>query len=182
MSSEVETIKELQDYVKKLENPEILDKNFYTIVAPQSLRPDTDYKLTLTLHDSEDKLSVPCVAKISIRNEDDASKYNIDKEVTLDVNTTKELVIPIGDIPVNCNYKLVAEGLSGIMFKHEASLNIESKNYSIMIQTDKAMYKANDVVRFRVLVLNTKLCPAQLTKDTLNVYVTVCNIELAMIS
>lgn len=173
MSSEVETTKELQECVRNMESPEVLDKNFYTIVAPESFRPNTDFKLNLTLHDSENKLSEPCVAKISIRNEDDESKYNNEKEITLDVNTTKQLLLPIRDIPTDCNYKLVAEGVSGIKFKHEACLNIESKNYSIMIQTDKAMYKANDVVRFRVLVLNTKLGPAQLTKDVLNVFVTV---------
>lgn len=155
-----------------------LDKNFYTIVAPKTFRPNSNFDLTLTLHDSENVLSEPCVAKISIRDEDDENKHNNEQLVPLTVNTTKVLSIPIGDVPADANYKLVAECVSGLKFKHEASLNIESKNYALMIQTDKAMYKASDVVRFRVLVLDAQLRPAELGSTGLNVHITVCKLIL----
>lgn len=67
----------------------------------------------------------------------------------------------------------MAKGLSGIVFEHESQLSVESKNVSLFIQTDKAIYKPGETIRFRVLVLDRFLRPAEIKKDDLIVYITV---------
>lgn len=69
------------------------------------------------------------------------------------------------------NYKLIAEGQRGLNFSNEISLNLPTKNESVFIQTDKAMYKPGDKVRFRVLVLDSDTNPA--TVNNMNVFITV---------
>lgn len=69
------------------------------------------------------------------------------------------------------NYKLVAEGLSGLQFTNETSINLQAKLQSVFIQTDKAMYKPGDKLKFRVLVLDSDLVPA--TINRMNVFITV---------
>lgn len=69
------------------------------------------------------------------------------------------------------NYKFVAEGQTGVTFSNEISIDLPSKNQSVFIQTDKAMYKPGDKVKFRVLVLDSGTKPA--TVSNMNVFITV---------
>lgn len=69
------------------------------------------------------------------------------------------------------NYKLIAEGQGGLTFTNEISINLPTKNQSVFIQTDKAMYKPGDKVKFRVLVLDSDTKPA--TVNNMNVFITV---------
>lgn len=62
-------------------------------------------------------------------------------------------------------YKLVAEGLTGIVFKNETNINLNGKSFSTYIQTDKAIYKPGDTIRFRVLVLDANTKPAPIMGD-----------------
>lgn len=69
-------------------------------------------------------------------------------------------------------YKLVAEGTAGIIFKNETEINLNEKSFSVLVQTDKAIYKPGDTVRFRVLVLDPNMKPATI-KGALNIFITV---------
>lgn len=74
------------------------------------------------------------------------------------------------------NYKLIAESESPrLTFKREISINVPSKNQSVLIQTDKAMYKPGDTVKFRVLVLDSDTKPAIVTN--MNVFITVSRLD-----
>jgi CD109 antigen len=62
------------------------------------------------------------------------------------------------DLPKNesyYGYSVRVEGLSGIIFKEEASLGYNSAQTSVMIQTDKGIYKPGEKVRFRVIFTNS---------------------------
>lgn len=140
--------------------------SFYTIVAPQHIRPHLDYQVSLTLHDHPE----PATFRLSIQ---DGLKYKNEKEVTVNSNQTELVTLKIGDLDLSKGYKFVAEGISGLIFKNESSLKIESKNVSIFIQTDKAIYKPGETIKFRVLVLDHELKPASLKSDSLlNIYIT----------
>lgn len=94
-------------------------------------------------------------------------------ELTISGNRTEDLVLHFNDFKVNDNYKLEIEGVDGIIFKNESWLNVESKNVSIFIQTDKGIYKPGENIKFRILVLDFELKPVLLRKSALEVYVTV---------
>lgn len=78
------------------------------------------------------------------------------------------------------NYKLIAESQSGLTFTNEMSISLPSKSQSIFIQTDKAMYKPGDKVKFRVLVLDSNTNP--ITVTNMKVFITVSYYELVDIT
>lgn len=88
-------------------------------------------------------------------------------------NETKLIVLPIEELSVNGYIKFIAEGISGINFKNFTLLNVESKNYSIFIQTDKAIYKPSESIKFRILVLDFDLKPIELEEKWLKVFIMV---------
>lgn len=88
-------------------------------------------------------------------------------------NQTRLAVINLDAFAVNGNYKFAAEGVSGLVFKNATSVHVESKNCSLFIQSDKAIYKPGDVIKFRVLVLNFRLQPVELERGQLKVWITV---------
>lgn len=69
------------------------------------------------------------------------------------------------------NHKLIAEGQRGLAFTNEISINLPSKNQSVFIQTDKAMYKPGDKLKFRVIVLDSDTNPV--TVNDMTVFITV---------
>lgn len=71
---------------------------------------------------------------------------------------TKFGLFQLGSLPED-EYELVAEGKSGMVFRKKAALEYDDKFCSVLLQTDKAMYKPGDTVRFRVLVLDRNMKP-----------------------
>lgn len=139
---------------------------FYTIVAPENIRPQSDYRVSVSIHNQ----SEPVTIKLSIEDEVDTL---ITKDITLLSDETKLVVLRVEDLTVNNNVKFTAEGVSGIIFKNLTLLNVESKNCSIFIQTDKAIYKPGESIKFRILVLDFNLKPVELEDMVLKVFITV---------
>lgn len=145
-------------------------------MAPESIRPHSDYQISVTVHNQTEPVRV----KLSVR---DDKSYEKSTEVTVVNNQTRLAVIHLDAFAVNANYKFVAEGVEGLVFRNFSSLNVESKNCSIFIQSDKAIYKPSDVIKFRVLVLNFQLQPVELERGQLKVWITVLtNASLPFIS
>jgi CD109 antigen len=68
------------------------------------------------------------------------------------------------------DYKLDVKSLTGETFERSVDLDLNTKKFSVFVQTDKSIYKPGDKVQFRVLVLdsNTKPFPA----NDVKVYIT----------
>lgn len=112
----------------------------------------------------------PITIRLSIENEDDTIAT---KDVDIVSNKTKLVVLPIEELSVNGHIKFLAEGISGIIFKNFTLLNVESKNFSLFIQTDKAIYKPSESIKFRILVLDFDLKPVELDDEWLKVFMMV---------
>lgn len=56
-------------------------------------------------------------------------------------------------------YNLTAEGLTGIRFTNETQLHFDAKQFTVTVQSDKAIYKPQDIVHYRVLVMDANLKP-----------------------
>lgn len=113
----------------------------------------------------------PVTIRLSIVEDED--DIIITKDVDIVTNETKLVVLPIEELSVNGYIKFIAEGISGIIFKNFTLLNVESKNYSIFIQTDKAIYKPSESIKFRILVLDFDLKPIELEEKWLKVFMMV---------
>jgi CD109 antigen len=78
----------------------------------------------------------------------------------------------IGDVEKQTyNYKLHVESLDGIKFRETAALSMNSKDTSILIQTDKGMYKPSDRIQFRVIVVDSETKPVNLKNQTIELYI-----------
>lgn len=95
------------------------------------------------------------------------------KEITLSSDETKLVELPVEDLAVNNIFKFTAEGVAGMIFKNFTILNVESKNCSVFIQSDKAIYKPGETIKFRILVLDFNLKPFELEDIELKVFITV---------
>lgn len=113
----------------------------------------------------------PVTIRLSIVEDED--DIIITKDIDIVTNETKLVVLPIEELSVNGYIKFIAEGISGIIFKNFTLLNVESKNYSIFIQTDKAIYKPSESIKFRILVLDFDLKPIELEEKWLKVFMMV---------
>lgn len=103
--------------------------------------------------------------------EGDGKKYNNFRDVTIQPFTSQLIRFSTGYM-APAEYKINVEGLSGSDFHQQKTLEFQSKNMSIFVQSDKAIYKPGDLVRFRVLVLDMNMKPMP-SQYPINVYVTV---------
>lgn len=177
MEDQVEVIepvgKDVVEFIESEMNPPTEEKFYYTILAPKSFRPNSDFAFNLTIHDATCEFDEPIVIRVSIQDEDNDDGFEIHQDVTMTPNATELIKIPIGDISTNNNYKLVVKGIAGITLEREASLDLQMQTHSILIQTDKAIYKPKDCIRFRVLVLNSELKAATINNNELNIQIAV---------
>ncbi|XP_070508211.1 CD109 antigen-like [Chironomus tepperi] len=81
--------------------------------------------------------------------------YENIKSVTLKNNSLEKVDFDLKD-QVLGNYFLKVKNQT---FEQTTSLNLNTKKFSVYIQTDKAIYKPGEKVQFRVLVLNAETKP-----------------------
>lgn len=146
-----------------------VDKFYYTILAPKTFRANTDFTLNITIHDENGAINGPVVVRASIEDTNSQAEFKVHKDVTLKPNATEVVSIPIGKVPTDGNYKLIVKGISGIELEKESTLELQTKTYIILIQTDKAVYKPCDCIKFRVLALDSELKAAAVNKNELNI-------------
>lgn len=65
----------------------------------------------------------------------------------------------MSEVPTPQDYRLIVTDSDG--FKQSVIIHTIRKKYSVFIQTDKAIYKPNDKIQFRVLVLDAETKPYQ---------------------
>lgn len=128
----------------------------YTIVAPQNIRPHSNYNVSISVYNQTE----PVAMRVAIRSKE--AKYRNFQEVRILPNTTQTVSLRLGALNMYARHRLFVEALSGLKCLHNATLGIETKNVSIFVQTDKAIYKPEEEIHFRVLVLDAKLKPVVL--------------------
>lgn len=140
-------------------------EGFYSVVASNLLRPNSEY------HVSVNNLNIAETVRFRITlNNTDSGVPVASEDVSLGPGESRLVPFSIGDIP-QAEYGLTAEGLSGFIFRNETKITYQAKSFSVLVQTDKAIYKPGDTVRFRVLVLDPNTKPL-LKVDTIKVHIT----------
>lgn len=147
--------------------------SYYTIVASKSVRSNSDFTLNFTIHDAKCEFENEIIVRVSIEDENEAAGFKIHRDITMKSNGTEFVTIPVGELRIDHNYKLVVTGVSGIICKHEAGLELQKQAHAILIQTDKAIYKPKDCIKYRVLVVDSELKAATVNDKELSVRFTV---------
>lgn len=65
------------------------------------------------------------------------------------------------------DYKLSVTGLNSFQFSGEKKLSFVVKQFSIFVQTNKAIYKANDLIQFRLFAVNSQTLPYSVNGPTI---------------
>lgn len=149
------------------------EKFNYTILAPKNFRANTDYTFSLTMHDPSCKFDGIVLVRVSINDIEDETKFHIQRNVAMNPNITELVSLPVGDVPYGRAYEFVVKGISGTIMQHKERLHLQTEPHIISIQTDRAVYKPNDCIRFRVLVLDLELKAAPIEKNELKIDITV---------
>uniref|UniRef100_A0A0A1WMQ8 TEP1-F n=1 Tax=Zeugodacus cucurbitae TaxID=28588 RepID=A0A0A1WMQ8_ZEUCU len=123
----------------------------YTVVAPGTIHTNGKYNVVVALHQA----TVPATVRISLLG----PQYNDSKTVELQPYEVQNIGF---NVPVlrDGQYNIMAEGLSGVIFKNSTKLSHNVFQTHVKIQTDKGKYKPGDTVNFRVLFLDENLKPS----------------------
>ncbi|XP_037812884.1 pregnancy zone protein-like [Lucilia sericata] len=125
--------------------------DYYSINAPGVIQSNRKYSVLVALHEA----SGPCSIRITI----EGPSYNEFKDIELQPYESK-LIDFLPKKLLHGGHKLIADGLTGCSFKNESILNVRADfGPKIYIQTDKAIYKPQDVVNLRVLILDEHTRP-----------------------
>lgn len=115
--------------------------------------------MSISIHNQSEPIKV----RVAVKSKE--IKYKNVREIDIQPNSTRMVSLHFEQLNVFANHRLFVEGLSGLKFKHNASMSIETKNVSIFIESDKGMYKPGEAIKFRVLLLNWQLKPVELNTD-----------------
>lgn len=136
----------------------IIDFNFsyYSLIAPGALKSNRKYTVAVSLHDA--------IKTCSIRITISGTLFNATEIITLQPFESKT----VDFYPSKLNYEyytLKAEGVDGCSFSQEKRLLTDVEGGpKIYIQTDKAVYKPEDLVQFRVLFLDEHTRPLSINE------------------
>ena len=149
------------------------NKPTYTIVAPAKIRPSSDYHVSLQLTNATSAADI----EVEVSGPSHDGPFNrVTKSVAVNPSETRILNLEIGEWSKG-NYKLLVKGRSGeFNFNNETALGFEPKSTSIFVQTDKAIYKPGQAVKFRAIVVNPSLIPN--VAGTLDIYIKVSDDEI----
>lgn len=166
------------DFIQNEVEPQKAEPYYYTIVAPTRFRANSTYNVTLTVHSNPSEtveIAEAIVVRVSIEDENNEKEnaYKIYRDIEMKLDATENVLLDIGDVSDKNHYKLVARGISGITIEREAGIDLQTQIHSILIQTDKAIYKPSDKILFRVLVLDSELKPAASANGALEISFTV---------
>ncbi|KAH8333630.1 hypothetical protein KR059_001594, partial [Drosophila kikkawai] len=124
----------------------------YSIIAPNTVRPNSQFHVAVSLHNAPESARF----KVGILG----STYTDFKTVELRPFSTQLLHFEIPALKPD-RYRLTSEGVGGVQFTNETQLHFEAKEHTVLVQMDKSIYKPGDLVHYRVLVLDANLKPAR---------------------
>jgi CD109 antigen len=143
--------------------------SFYTITAPNSIRPHSDFNITCNFSSNDPNYVYDVQFIISGRDFSNKLAFLKNTAAQIKANEVHSVKIQLGELPIG-NYKLKVQGFSDPLIDEEKMLQFKAKTQSTIIQMDKAMYKPGDKVQFRVLAFDAATKPL-IIKENLNVFI-----------
>ncbi|KAG5667284.1 hypothetical protein PVAND_015270 [Polypedilum vanderplanki] len=128
-------------------------EGFFTVVGSNLIKFRENYRASVVYkgYDKETSLQL----KIKLKEQERNETYEVTKNVTLSGSGVQYVDFELKDQPEG---NIVLE-VTGDNFTRFEKLHINDKKSSTFIQTDKATYKPSDLVRFRILMLDSEMRP-----------------------
>lgn len=131
----------------------------YAVLAPDVVRPNSDFLVAVSVFDLKPDEQQDVELRIRGRSVQSSQTIEIRQDTSVRSDTTEIVRIRIGDLGEG-TYSLTARGSFPLTFDQTQKLNYVHKGYSVFIQTDKAIYRPGNVVRFRAVVVTPQLKPS----------------------
>uniref|UniRef100_A0A182NP77 TEP1-F n=1 Tax=Anopheles dirus TaxID=7168 RepID=A0A182NP77_9DIPT len=127
------------------------------VVGPKSVIPSQKY--TLTISNGDEQLSSANLNLTLVAN--DAQKTIFQRSTIVDVRKyqMRQVDLQIPNIAPSGTVKLMIQRIDGVAYNQEVALDVQRNLLNGLIQIDKPVYKPGDMVKFRVIVLDTDLKP-----------------------
>ncbi|KAG9509989.1 CCR4-NOT transcription complex subunit 1, partial [Fragariocoptes setiger] len=133
----------------------------YLIVASRTLRAASQYQVTVSMLD----VGSPSDVELELTGARDSNRERqIVKSLQIGGDETQTLAFDIPHDWPSAEYKLTVSGQSHnrkLKFSHELELTFVAKHFAMFIQTDKAIYKPQQTVHIRAIVLDGQLRPME---------------------
>ncbi|XP_014247621.1 CD109 antigen-like isoform X2 [Cimex lectularius] len=139
-------------------------KGYYTVVAPNVIRPNSDFHVAVTTSDINEPVTF--VAEISGQKFSGGTFY-LQETANVRPYSSEVMTFKVNNELSGGNYNLTIRSEGAFYFKNTTTLRFSEKSISVLIQTDKAMYKPGDKVMFRALFLNRYMKPI---REDVNLY------------
>ncbi len=131
----------------------------YAVVAPSVVRPNTDYLVAVSVFGIERGEQQDVELTIRGRSSSSGQTIEIRQDTRVRPDQTEIVRLRIGDLGEGI-YSLTARGSAPLTFDQTQRLEYIHKGYSVFIQTDKAVYRPGNVVKFRAVVVTPSLKPS----------------------
>ncbi|XP_060084301.1 CD109 antigen-like [Ylistrum balloti] len=127
--------------------------NSYIVTMPETIRPNLDTRVYVHILKSEGPVDVTVTLQRSDNNNATVSQSS--KTILPSNDPSKNGVSTLIDIRVPSHlmegeYAMKVEGTGGLTFANWTELKFDKKSSSILVQTDRAIYKPGQTVRFRI--------------------------------
>ncbi|XP_065356110.1 thioester-containing protein 1 allele R1-like [Calliphora vicina] len=136
----------------------VICKSYYSILAPGIIKSNRKYTASVTLHEADG----PVTIRLGIAR---TPSFYTFQDVSLQSFQTKTIDFDLPKLNKDFKYELIAEGIEGLSFKNSTKLLVEDcKALRVYMQTSKGTYKPEDLVQFRVIILDVHLKPVKLNE------------------
>lgn len=149
----------------------------YSIIAPGVLQSNRKYTVSVSLHNATKSATMRVGIRQVLASQQSQMKILDTQEVSLQPFETKLLDLHPPRLRFRYIYELWAEGVEGIEFNEVYRIRSAiAGGPRIYIETDKGTYKSEDLVQFRVIILDEHLRPIHI-KEPIKVQILVSIVQ-----
>ncbi|KAK6186300.1 hypothetical protein SNE40_008365 [Patella caerulea] len=122
----------------------------YVILASKKFRPSSEYKVLISIEGASNNVAITS----TLKSKAPGGGTMLESSATGVSGQTSTVTFQIPIDATEGAYSLVVSGTGGLTFTNETTVERESQNALLLIQTDKAIYKPNQVVKMRLLAID----------------------------
>lgn len=135
-------------------------EHYFSVTASAILRIDNPYKIAITSHSIEMKEALVVTVGVYGVNKE---KFRVEnyKEVQVESNQTTVIKLELPNLQPG-HYYLHAKGMN---YSKTVSLYFNSYKISLFVQLDALVYQTTDIIKFRVIAIDSRTRPAKKSKN-----------------
>ncbi|CRL02685.1 CLUMA_CG015756, isoform A [Clunio marinus] len=136
-------------------------KGFFTVIGSDLIKLNKHYNVSVTAQGYNEQEILQIAIKESLASDEVKSNvFQKTHNVTLINGKSQNIEFDLSGIPEG-KYELEVKKLTGEKFMKFKRLNMNTKKQTVLVQTDKSIYKPSDKIQFRVLILNADMKPLE---------------------